>query len=244
MSESTILHQSHWFSIRADPDGTEYLVSSGDEVLVVPLTDTGEVILISEPAPAFGELALIVPTGETSPNLAHVETANRELQEEIGYRSSYLAFLGELRPWSKYLAVRTYVYLARKLTPSSLPGDEDYEIHAERVPLHRFEELVIDGRLTDARVIAALYLTRRFLADSSGRPAIDESCVEEWCRRFDKLASEERETEVAQLQRAMEIALGGRRGENASPLDLRLHQRLAEIYRVSITLRRRSNSYS
>jgi hypothetical protein len=95
--------------------------------------------------------------------------ANRELQEEVGYRADRLDFLGELRPWSKYLAVRTRVYLARDLRESALPGDEAYEIGVERVPLAAFEALVDQGRLRDARAIAALHLARRFLEDETVR---------------------------------------------------------------------------
>ena len=103
------------------------------------------------------------------------------MQEEIGFRSEQLTLLGELRPWSKYLSVRTFVYLACNLIPSALKGDEDYEIKTERVHLDKFESLITSGRLTDARVIAALYLTRRHHVDLSSQTLLDESLVVEWC---------------------------------------------------------------
>ena len=161
---TTIQYQGTYFSIRRDASGSDYVASTGDEVLIVPLTAANEVILTIEPAPAFGEPALILPGGETAPNRPYAETANLELQEEIGFKAGQLDYLGELRPWSKYLAVRSFVYLARDLTASSLPGDEEYEIGIERVPLAAFEDLITQGRLLDARVIAALFLARRFLA--------------------------------------------------------------------------------
>src|SRR5436309_2937554 len=83
------------------------------------------------------------------------ETANHELQEEAGYAAGRLDFLGELRPFSKYLTARSFVYLARALTPSHLQGDETYSIGVEQVPLGEFEALIAAGRLLDARVIAA-----------------------------------------------------------------------------------------
>lgn len=164
MIPSTVLHQSRWFAIRTDAAGEEFLASTGDEVLVVPVTAAGEVILTVEPSTAFGEPTLILPGGEVKPGVAHEEQANQELQEEIGYRAGRLDFLGELRPWSKYLAVRSFVYLGRELSVSWLPGDEHYEIGVELVPLAAFETLIAAGRLTDARAIAALYLARGFLA--------------------------------------------------------------------------------
>jgi ADP-ribose diphosphatase len=90
-------------------------------------------------------------------------TANRELQEEVGFRAGRIDFLGEMRPFSKYLTVRSFVCLARDLVVSSLEGDEKHKIHVERVPFAEFEALIAAGRLLDARVIAALYRARSFL---------------------------------------------------------------------------------
>lgn len=168
MSETT--YQGKYFSMHLDADGIEF-VRTGDEVLVVPLTAEGEVILTIEPSAAFGEPTLILPGGETEPGESHAETANRELQEEIGYEAGRLDFLGELRPFSKYLTVRTFVYLARDLTTGRLKGDEDYAISVERVLLAEFESLITAGRLLDARVIAALYMTRNFLKEKASSGA-------------------------------------------------------------------------
>jgi ADP-ribose diphosphatase len=154
--------RGNYFSILLDADGEEVVVC-GNEVLVVPLTAEGEVILTIEPSPAFGEPTLILPGGETEPEEEYSETANRELQEEIGYKAEQLDFLGELRPFSKYLTVRSFVYLARNLVSSQLEGDETYTIGTERVPLASFALLIAEGRLLDARVIAALYMARSFL---------------------------------------------------------------------------------
>jgi len=60
--------------------------------------------------------------------------------------------------------LRSHVYLARQLTPSELPRDEDYEIEVSHVSLEGFETMIEDGRLLDARVIAALYLARAFIS--------------------------------------------------------------------------------
>jgi ADP compounds hydrolase len=157
------VYQGDYFSIDIDSNGTEF-VRTGAEVLIVPLTEGGDIILSIEPAPAFsGEPTLILPGGEVEPNEPQAETANRELQEEIGYRAGRLDFLGELRPFSKYLTVRSFVFLARALIPSKLAGDEDYEVGVERVLLSDFESLIANGRLHDARVIAALYMAREFV---------------------------------------------------------------------------------
>lgn len=155
-------YQGQYFAICRDADGVECVVT-GDEVLIVPLLDNGNVLLTWEPSAAFDTQTLILPGGETAPGRSHEETAQLELQEEIGYKAGRLDFLGELHPFSKYLTVRSFVYLARHLTPSWLVGDEGYEIGQEPVALADFESLIEQGILHDARVIAGLFLARNFV---------------------------------------------------------------------------------
>ncbi len=158
----TIAYDGNYFSLRIDDHSKEF-VYAGNEVLTVPLTAEGEVIFNIEPSPAFGVSVLVLSGGETTADESHSETAGRELREEVGYAPGRLHFLGEIRPYSKYLTVRSFVYLARDLVPGKLKGDEDYEIPTRRVPLASFENLIADGYLQDARVIAALYMARSFL---------------------------------------------------------------------------------
>lgn len=161
--ETRVLYSSQYFGLALDGEGVEF-VQSGDEVLIVALTDAGEVILTREPSPAFGGETLILPGGSTEAGEAHEVTANRELQEEVGLRAGRVDFLGELRRWSKYLRVRSFVYLARGLTPASLQGDEPYEIGLVRVPLQDVEGQCSGDILCDAGAIAAVLLARKFLA--------------------------------------------------------------------------------
>ncbi|HEU5343665.1 MAG TPA: NUDIX domain-containing protein [Ktedonobacterales bacterium] len=154
-----------YFRFERDAQG-EVFVGTRNEVLVVALSEAGEVILTIEPSAAFGEQTLILPGGTEEPGEPHEVTADRELQEEVGLHAGRLDFLGALRPFSKYLRLISYVYLARDLSPRKLQGDEAYEIAVERVALEgpdAFDRLIAEGRLVDARVLAALYLTRGFL---------------------------------------------------------------------------------
>ncbi len=150
--------KSKYFEIAEDDEGDEYVVCA-DEVLMIPLTEDGRVIFIREPAPAFGrESPLLLPGGMAEADEDLALTANRELQEEIGYRADRLDFLLEMRPWSKYLRVTSHVFVALGLQASKLDGDEGYMIGLESHPLNALDNLILSGALRDARVIAALLL--------------------------------------------------------------------------------------
>jgi ADP-ribose diphosphatase len=158
-----------WLALRRSKETREvYVASSGDEVLVVAVAP-GDVILLSrEPSAAFGGSTVLLPGGEIKPGEDQQVTANRELQEELGWAASQLDFLGEVRPWSKYLNARSYLYLARGLTQSQLPGDEQYAIEPVRILLSELDALVRNGTLLDARVVAGLFLARAFLDRERG----------------------------------------------------------------------------
>ncbi len=163
--DDKVLCGDQWLALveRRHGEKDVHVIKAKDESLLVPLTPDNDVIFTVEPSPALGRDVLILPGGEVGEGELTLETANRELQEEIGYRAERLDFLAALQPWAKYLTVTAHVYLARDLVPDALEGDEDYEITTRRVPLASFERLITSGELTDARIIAALYLAARYL---------------------------------------------------------------------------------
>lgn len=150
-----------YFTLMADSDGVGF-IHCGDSVLVVPLTGDGHVLMAVERSPAFDRNVLVLVSGEVEEGEPLEEAANRELQEELGWRAERIEFLGEIHPF-KYLTTRQFVFLARDLSPSKLEGDEMYPVGTRKVPLDGFIDLCTSGELHDAAAIAALCLTRRFL---------------------------------------------------------------------------------
>ncbi len=162
-SAATFAQEHHHMILAHAADGSPFF-QTGNEVLVVALTDANQVLLDVEPSTALGKRVLVVPGGSVELHEEYSTTANRELQEEVGFAAQQLDYLGELHPWPKYLSVRSFVYLARNLREQHLDGDEGYQITVERVPLANFESLIEQGKLHDARAIAALHMARAFLS--------------------------------------------------------------------------------
>jgi ADP-ribose diphosphatase len=157
-----------YFTLMADADGIGF-VRCGDGVLVVALTEDDHVLLAVERAVAFGRDELMVVGGGVEPDEPLDVTANRELQEELGWRAGRIDFLGEIQPF-KYLTTRLFVFLARDLSASKLPGDELHTIGSYAAPLANMEQLCLSGTLRDATSIAALILARAFLQSGETLP--------------------------------------------------------------------------
>jgi ADP-ribose diphosphatase len=162
---SRLVVQHKWMMIQEDEFGTPFLeMTPPDGTMVIALTADAEVLLQSEFSPAYDRHVYYLPGGGIDEGETAAESANRELQEEAGYKAARLDFLGELYPFMKYLHGSFHVFLARDLTPNKLQGDETTEIIVKPIPFADFEAWIADGRLRDSNVIAALYLARNFLA--------------------------------------------------------------------------------
>ncbi len=161
-SSNHLVARHKWLSLwRGYND--EPFVESSPGVAIIPINYAGEVLFIHEPAVHNGQSVLTLPAGAIDNGEDPAEAANRELQEEIGYKADVLFPLGALHPLSRHAVWTVHLFLARNLNPSRKMGDEVYQITIERVPFEDFERVIADGRLRDATWIAGLYLARSFV---------------------------------------------------------------------------------
>lgn len=142
---------------------TYQILEKKDTALIVPLLNNTTLLLTREYFYAIDRYQLSLPKGRIDEGESELQAANRELQEEIGFKSQNLVNLGELTMSPGYLTQKTHIFLARDLVRSKIPGDEEEEIEVINYPFSDFEKLIDEGKLTEARVIAALYLARRYM---------------------------------------------------------------------------------
>ncbi len=128
-------------------------------VLIVPLLDADTVLLVREYAAGLHRYELGLPKGKIDPGEDALGAANRELKEEVGYGASRLTRLHTVSLAPAYLEHTIEIILAEQLYPEKLPGDEPEELEVVPWPLHRITELLAGGECSEARTIAALYLT-------------------------------------------------------------------------------------
>lgn len=139
----------------------ERLISRGvGAVIIVAMPDPETVLLVREYACGVHRYEVGLPKGRLEPGESHVEGANRELQEEVGYAARDLQVLGQLTLAPGYMTHATQVVLARDLYASKLPGDEPEELQVIEWPIANLAELVLRDDCTEGRTIAALYMAR------------------------------------------------------------------------------------
>ncbi len=137
--------------------------SGGGAVLIVPLVNDKTVLLIREYAAGVERYEIGLPKGKTERDEPILEAANRELKEEVGFGANKLTLLSSLTIAPGYLEHATNIVIAQELYEEKLPGDEPEELEVIPWDINNIEGLIASGDCTEARSIAALYMTKEYL---------------------------------------------------------------------------------
>ncbi|MSP28419.1 MAG: ADP compounds hydrolase NudE [Methylococcales bacterium] len=136
---------------------------SNGAVLVVPLLDDETVLLIREYSAGVHRYELGLPKGKVDAGETFLEAANRELKEEVGYGANQLHHLSTFSLAPSYLEHTTEIIVAQDLYPDRLLGDEPEELEVVEWKLSEINALLMTGECTEARSIAALFMTVEYL---------------------------------------------------------------------------------
>lgn len=139
----------------------------GGAVLIVPMLDSETVLLIREYAAGVHRYELGLPKGKTDPGETFIESANRELKEETGFGARNLHHLSSFSLAPSYLEHMTEIIIAQDLYEEKLEGDEPEELEVVPWKISEIHHLLATGECTEARSIAALYMTQHYLQNSN-----------------------------------------------------------------------------
>ena len=134
------------------------VVAHRPAVVLVPIDSDGRVVLVRQFRYPVGETLLEAPAGIIEESETPGECAQRELQEEVGFRARHLRSLGTFWTTPGFSDERMYVYVATDLEPSRLEPDHDEDIAVVPVPMSRVRAMIEKGEIQDAKTIAALLM--------------------------------------------------------------------------------------
>lgn len=132
-------------------------------VMMVPVTEQGDLLLVREYAVGTERYELGFPKGLIDEGEMPIEAANRELKEEIGFGAEKLTALKELVLAPSYFSSKMTLFVVQGLYPERLEGDEPEPLDIVRWPLSQASELLHHLDFSEARCISALLLAQQFL---------------------------------------------------------------------------------
>lgn len=144
-------------SLPSGKDAVREVVRHVGAVCVVPLTDEGEVICVRQFRYPHYEVLTEIPAGKLdAKDEIPSEAALRELREETGVKCRKLTPLGKLYSSPAIFDEVIHMFLAEGLTYGETDPDEDECLEIVRYPLDGLVQMILDGKIPDAKTQAAV----------------------------------------------------------------------------------------
>ena len=137
--------------------------SSPKAALILPLTERGTTYLVRQWRHSWDTDAWELPAGTMEDGEEPLETARRELVEEVGLEAESWDALGTARA-TAVSTMRFHFFLARELTSvERRPEIYEQDMVIRELPLEEALDLAEDGTIQHAATIAALFRAQRRL---------------------------------------------------------------------------------
>ncbi len=127
-------------------------------VAIIPLLDDDRVCLIRNDRIAVGKTLVELPAGTLEPAEPPLRTAERELQEETGYRAAHWHELNGFFMSPGILNERMHLFVAKDLTPGPPAREAGEEIDNLIVSWDEALAMALRGEIEDAKSLAGILL--------------------------------------------------------------------------------------
>lgn len=168
MSDETVIESQRVFDgrlikVRVDkvrlPDGSEHrreVVEHPGAVAIVPVLPNGDLVLVRQYRHAVGRSTLELPAGTREPGESPIETANRELREETGYRAKDTRELVRFFVSPGWADEELIVFLATNMTSGRDQPEQDEDLLVVTVHPDDITEKIRSGDIADSKTIVGL----------------------------------------------------------------------------------------
>ncbi len=162
---SRLIYQGRIVNLREDTvelsngrAATREVVEHRPAVVMVALDDRDNVILVRQYRKAVEAELLEAPAGGLNEGEPPEQGAQRELEEETGFRAGRMQPMGGFYSAPGFCTEYLHAFLCTDLRRVGAHPEEDEEITVEPTPVARIPELIRTGRIRDAKSVAGLLM--------------------------------------------------------------------------------------
>ena len=122
--------------------------------------EDGKFFFVSQWRYAQSEVTLEYPAGKREEGEDDLNTAKREIVEEVGYEGTDWKYLGVMYPTPAYDSETIGMYYAKKGAYKGQHLDSDENINVSKYSLDEITDMIVDGKIHDAKTIGMTFLVK------------------------------------------------------------------------------------
>ncbi len=142
---------------------TREIVDHPGAVAIVPITNDGKIVMVTQYRKPVEESLLEIPAGKLEKNEDPSECAKRELKEETGFNAKELKHLLTLYSTPGFSNEIMYIYLATGLIEGTPNPDEDEYVSTDIFSVSDLIKKIFNGEIKDSKTIAGILALKEYL---------------------------------------------------------------------------------
>lgn len=149
------------------PDGrlaTRDIVRHPGASAVVALNENGEMYMVMQFRKPLESVSLEIPAGKLDAGEDPAECAVRELKEETGLSARQISHLVSIHSTPGFSNEVLHLYAAVGLHEGESCADEDEFISTEKYSVVELIDMVLTGKITDAKSIIGIFLADKIIS--------------------------------------------------------------------------------
>ena len=138
--------------------GTREIINHPGAVAIIALTPENKIVLVEQYRKALERSIIEIPAGKVEKGEEPITTAMRELEEETGYQAEKFTLIQSFATSPGFADEIIHLFLAENisLVDQKADLDEDEFVELIEVTVEEAEQLVVEGKIFDAKTAFAI----------------------------------------------------------------------------------------
>ena len=170
---SEVKYENHWIKIVEDkvknPAGNDGIYGvvhfKTNAIAIIPLDESNNTWIVGQYRYPLNSYEWEVPEGGCPLGTSPVDTAKRELIEEVGLQAEHMELILEMQLSNSTTDETSYTYIARGLTYIGEHPEEEEQLMIKKLPFEEVYQMVMRGEIRDALSVASILKAKILLAE-------------------------------------------------------------------------------